>query len=559
MAWLSLLCLFLSTYANAKTDGADFKLQLENVELRSVVVQFANIDNINLIAGNELQNHRVNLRESAIRLTDSITKLARQQHLTIKKQQDILLIASECRLSQDVSIRKTKALDRKLTLNFQKIATDSIFTILSDFAEYHFHLPGKDKLSLLSIRIKNQPTHAHLKAIATVLGWTLDKIEHKEIVFTPNEKCPVDNKQPPPVNTIAEDVPQRFCPKGRERRCMPLEYYKLEEMIPRGYITNLKTHTKTAFVETVDGLTHLLQEGQFLGQHSGELRWIEDDGTLFVTGLVEDNRGGWIKKDFQLKTGETYESPKLKNLRLKTAPVMTAQAQQDFISAAANGDLKTINTLIENKAVDINASYQINGQNALTTACVKNQTRVVRTLLDHGAKPDLRTSESLTTALHITAGLNYVDAATMLLKAKADANANDSFDLTPILYAIKIQDNAMPMINLLVQHGADLSHPSSAGITPFTGAAYDGRIEIIKLFLQHGLDINSTDKNGYNMLHAATQGIKPDMVKFLIQNGANINSGNRNGETIMDTALKVKHAQIIEYLKNPDPIKSNTK
>jgi ankyrin repeat protein len=126
-----------------------------------------------------------------------------------------------------------------------------------------------------------------------------------------------------------------------------------------------------------------------------------------------------------------------------------------------------------------------------------------------------------------------------------------TMDATPLLRAAKAGD--VPVIKLLLAHGADPDLPQLWGVTPLMAAANFGSneidtrgrfktqaeaIESIKLLAAAGANVNAKDeRQGGTALHAAALWGWDDVVKTLVSLHADINAKDKKGMTPYDAAL----------------------
>jgi ankyrin len=124
---------------------------------------------------------------------------------------------------------------------------------------------------------------------------------------------------------------------------------------------------------------------------------------------------------------------------------------------------------------------------------------------------------------------------------------------TPLLRAAKALD--VPVVELLLKHGADLSLANSRGITPTMTAAGLGStdadtrgifttedtqqrsIASLTLLLAAGGDVNAADGRGLTPLHEASRWGWNEVVKFLVAKGANLDAKDSRGMTPVDSAM----------------------
>jgi ankyrin repeat protein len=120
---------------------------------------------------------------------------------------------------------------------------------------------------------------------------------------------------------------------------------------------------------------------------------------------------------------------------------------------------------------------------------------------------------------------------------------------TPFLRAAKSAD--VPLMQLLLDHGADPKVVTKAGVTALMVAAGMGHantirrgeqpIEAMKICLDKGVDINAaTEKTLNTALHAAAGQGTDDIVQFLADHGAKLDLKDDKGRTPRDVALGLK-------------------
>lgn len=120
------------------------------------------------------------------------------------------------------------------------------------------------------------------------------------------------------------------------------------------------------------------------------------------------------------------------------------------------------------------------------------------------------------TAMHrLHAAVRIGDIATIvsILESGVDANASDAMQLA-ILFGRK------DIVDVLIEHGADINRPSMVGEPPVITALKHGRIEMMKHLVGKGADLNGRDLSGKTALHYARQRAEPVVINYLKANGA---------------------------------------
>jgi uncharacterized protein len=160
---------------------------------------------------------------------------------------------------------------------------------------------------------------------------------------------------------------------------------------------------------------------------------------------------------------------------------------------------------------------------------------VITLLLDHGANPNAQ-----------------LMVAPPLRNAVLDRNADQMITTgaTALLRATRGAD--IPVMKLLLAHGALVDLPNVDGVTPFLAAAGAGRnmpatrgrfrteaqaIETAKLLQASGANVNAATRSGETALHGAGLRGWSDMVSYLAQCGVNLDAEARSGLTPLDYAM----------------------
>jgi ankyrin repeat protein len=155
---------------------------------------------------------------------------------------------------------------------------------------------------------------------------------------------------------------------------------------------------------------------------------------------------------------------------------------------------------------------------------------VVKLLLDKGANPNARLTRRVPSLQHDSA-----------------ENANLTSGATPFIKAASVSD--VPMMRLLVEHGADPNLTNDGNTTPLMAAAglnwrdissigsEADSIEAIKFCLEHGGNVNATNKQLETALHGAAQRGADSVVAFLASKGAKLDAKSKDGRTPLSEAI----------------------
>ena len=160
------------------------------------------------------------------------------------------------------------------------------------------------------------------------------------------------------------------------------------------------------------------------------------------------------------------------------------------MTAVRAGETKVVEKLIS-VTPDLVKGHDLEGATALHHAAGFGNLATMKLLLDKGADvnaPNRRKSTPLFWALHDEAKVRLLLAA----GAKVDARSNDG--RTP-LYLVASIPNAIPVLRLLLDKGADVNAWLLTGATPLM-AASRGDAETIRRLLEEGADVNAKSAAG---------------------------------------------------------------
>ncbi|KAJ7616537.1 hypothetical protein FB45DRAFT_1008014 [Roridomyces roridus] len=146
--------------------------------------------------------------------------------------------------------------------------------------------------------------------------------------------------------------------------------------------------------------------------------------------------------------------------------------------------------LLINKGVDINAPGGDLGGTALSAASRSGQTDTLRTLLLHGADPNL-TGGAYGSPLIAAAHHNHYQTVHLLLKNGASINLCAG-PYGNALTAASVENHA-EVVQLLLNSGADPNLVDDRQGIPLCAAANLGHLEIVELLVTHGADVNRVD------------------------------------------------------------------
>ncbi len=286
---------------------------------------------------------------------------------------------------------------------------------------------------------------------------------------------------------------------------------------------------------------------------------------------------------------------------------MDKQSKTPLDEAIENNYLEIVQYLIEEKRIDLNASYSI-GQSLLERAALSGHLRIVKYLLtqdadlllnnkfdfdflntlalkdhfslieylNHEKNIPLPTPEvaaekgylglvqylvkvqslyvqnsRASTLLHKAAIKGHLAVVQYLLSIGANSQAESKFDLN---FLNKIALNSyFPVIEALAKEKN--FPPLNLG-----EMAEKGYLGLVRYLVEKKHQpISIQDMNGRTPLHKATAHDHLDVMQYLIRQGANLNAIDEQGDTALDEAMKKGHLHIVRYLLEIGKIDVNIK
>ena len=172
-----------------------------------------------------------------------------------------------------------------------------------------------------------------------------------------------------------------------------------------------------------------------------------------------------------------------------------------------------------NKATDKFRSLLKIGKNEILFAIRSCNAKIVEKILEFGVNLNKVEDAKGQSALRIAIERNNLPIVKLLLKHGADPNHIDKLWSSPIHYTVDSE-----IIKELLKYGAEVDSKDSIGMTPLMRALAGEKFEIAKIFLDHGANINHCDNDGLTALHEASNTGQLETIEFLLKHGANVDA-----------------------------------
>ncbi|WP_295054939.1 ankyrin repeat domain-containing protein [Sulfuricurvum sp.] len=106
------------------------------------------------------------------------------------------------------------------------------------------------------------------------------------------------------------------------------------------------------------------------------------------------------------------------------------------------------------------------------------------------------------------------------------------------------------IIDLLIEHGADLNHIDNEGVSVFDVAVTYNNLDLIGRLIEIGFDVNHpTRQSGFTPLMGAVCYGRVDVIKKLLELGVDIHARDAYGLNAVDFARKMHKKSILALLQ----------
>lgn len=171
------------------------------------------------------------------------------------------------------------------------------------------------------------------------------------------------------------------------------------------------------------------------------------------------------------------------------APAVRKELEQELITAAAEGDLDRVKTLVNRKHVNPDAISKIT--TPLAHAADAGHLAVVTFLVNEARANPNQARPDMVTPLLVAAENGHETVVEFLLFRNANPNQADKLFRTPLGQA---SDQHERIVTLLLQAKASPNIPDWQGVTPLMCASDANKISIAELLLKHGACKNAVNK-----------------------------------------------------------------
>ena len=194
---------------------------------------------------------------------------------------------------------------------------------------------------------------------------------------------------------------------------------------------------------------------------------------------------------------------------------------EQLLQATQRGDKEAVLKLLQEGA-DINVR-DVQGRTPVMIATYQHNTDMVRMLLQEGADINIRDNNKENPLLHAGAQ-GWLDILRLAIEAHADTRLTNRFGGISIIPASE-RGHVEIVRELLTRTDINVNHVNNLGWTSLLEAIIlsngdEAHQQIVQLLVDHGADVNLADKDGVTPLQHARERRFTEIERILLQAGA---------------------------------------
>jgi len=209
----------------------------------------------------------------------------------------------------------------------------------------------------------------------------------------------------------------------------------------------------------------------------------------------------------------------LASLLMMLVTAAAADGDPRLVEAARNRDQPTVRALL-NQQIDVNARSD-DGATALLWAAHWNDLETAELLIDAGADVNAANELRMTPLSRACTNRN-ASLVGRLLEAGADANGLIATGETPLMTCA--QTGSADAVRLLIARGADVNTKEPVqNHTALMWAAAEDHPHVVQLLIEHGADLRANTRKGFTALHFAAREGNLECARLLLSAGVDVN------------------------------------
>jgi ankyrin repeat protein len=205
--------------------------------------------------------------------------------------------------------------------------------------------------------------------------------------------------------------------------------------------------------------------------------------------------------------------------------------------------LKSRSYLLVIAGLSLSAAVQAQALEDSLRAALEGDLVTLQKLLDRGTSPDTSDADG-NTLLMMAARGGHLNAAEFLVSRKASVNKQSAVGDTALMAAsLKGQ---LPVVRFLLENGAILNPPNW---TPLHYAAFEGRTAVVRFLLEKGANKDAVAPNEYTALMLAVRGSHEETARMILYADPDVRHKTGTGDTALKLAVQKGYGPLVDLLK----------
>lgn len=206
----------------------------------------------------------------------------------------------------------------------------------------------------------------------------------------------------------------------------------------------------------------------------------------------------------------------------------------EILPAVRQGDITLLErslSLVTNPDEYLNRIYDEDTQQCtlLTIACLNGHENIIGMILDN-YKPNLEVHNSI---------------------LFGDENKKPQMCTHVTVLWVAAAVNNFQIVQLLVEHGANVNHTTKTNSTPLRSACYNGNLDVARYLIAHGADVHITKENNDTNLAVSVYRKHLHMATYLVDElGCDVNVCDIDGRSPLYDAVNRGSMELAEFLLN---------
>lgn len=186
------------------------------------------------------------------------------------------------------------------------------------------------------------------------------------------------------------------------------------------------------------------------------------------------------------------------------------------------------------------------GRTCVSWAAARGDDTSLRTLLEHGADPNLPDIQGSTPLHHV----RDPKCCNLLLRHGSNVTSQNSYGHTA-LHTVTRGRGSLPLLDALVKAGIDVNTPDHAGETALCNGtvAIEQHVGCALYLLNNGADPEVGNGTKDTLMHLATTNDSHPILDLLFKRGVDYTSTNMYGQTILHLAARLADSKTVSIFK----------